>query len=31
MTFRDHNITEFEDDFGVKKTLECNERLLCSK
>ena len=26
MTFRDHNITEFEDDFGTKKTLECNER-----
>ncbi len=26
MTFRDHNITEFEDDFGNKKTLECNER-----
>jgi 2-polyprenyl-3-methyl-5-hydroxy-6-metoxy-1,4-benzoquinol methylase len=26
MTFRDHNITEFEDDFGDKKTLECNER-----
>ena len=26
MTFRDHNITEFEDDFGKKKTLECNER-----
>ena len=25
MTFRDHNITEFEDDFGNKKTLECNE------
>ncbi len=26
MTFRDHNITEFEDDYGNKKTLECNER-----
>lgn len=26
MTFRDHNITEFEDDSGNKKTLECNER-----
>ncbi len=26
MTFRDHNITEFEDDFGNKKVLECNER-----
>ncbi len=26
MTFRDHNITVFEDDFGNKKTLECNER-----
>jgi len=26
MTFRDHNTTEFEDDFGNKKTLECNER-----
>jgi 2-polyprenyl-3-methyl-5-hydroxy-6-metoxy-1,4-benzoquinol methylase len=26
MTFRDHNITEFEDDFGNIKTLECNER-----
>ena len=26
MTFRDHNITEFEDDFGNKKTLDCNER-----
>jgi 2-polyprenyl-3-methyl-5-hydroxy-6-metoxy-1,4-benzoquinol methylase len=26
MTFRDFNITEFEDDFGNKKTLECNER-----
>lgn len=26
MTFRDHNITEFEDDFGNKRTLECNER-----
>lgn len=26
MTFRDHNVTEFEDDFGNKKTLDCNER-----
>jgi len=26
MTFRDFNITEFEDDSGNKKTLECNER-----
>jgi 2-polyprenyl-3-methyl-5-hydroxy-6-metoxy-1,4-benzoquinol methylase len=26
MTFRDHNMTEFEDDFGNKKTLDCNER-----
>jgi hypothetical protein len=26
MTFRDHNITEFEDDDGNKKMLECNER-----
>ncbi len=26
MTFRDHNITEFEDDSGNKKALECNER-----
>jgi 2-polyprenyl-3-methyl-5-hydroxy-6-metoxy-1,4-benzoquinol methylase len=26
MTFRDHNTTEFEDDLGNKKTLECNER-----
>ena len=26
MTFRDHNITEFLDDNGIKKTLECNER-----
>ena len=26
MTFRDHNITEFEDDDGNKKTLESNER-----
>lgn len=26
MTFRDLNITEFEDDLGNKKTLECNER-----
>jgi 2-polyprenyl-3-methyl-5-hydroxy-6-metoxy-1,4-benzoquinol methylase len=26
MTFRDHNITELEDDDGNKKTLESNER-----
>jgi SAM-dependent methyltransferase len=26
MTFRDFNITEFEDDFGNKKRLESNER-----
>jgi len=26
MTFRDYNITTFEDDFGNKKELECNER-----
>ncbi|MCD4785844.1 MAG: class I SAM-dependent methyltransferase, partial [Candidatus Eremiobacteraeota bacterium] len=26
MTFRDHNITTVEDDFGNKKELECNER-----
>ncbi len=26
MTFRDHNITELEDDSGKKITLECNER-----
>jgi 2-polyprenyl-3-methyl-5-hydroxy-6-metoxy-1,4-benzoquinol methylase len=26
MTFRDHNITEIEDDLGNKKILECNER-----
>ena len=26
MTFRDHNILEFEDDSGDKKTIECNER-----
>ena len=26
MTFRDHNITEFVDDDGNKKKLECNER-----
>jgi 2-polyprenyl-3-methyl-5-hydroxy-6-metoxy-1,4-benzoquinol methylase len=26
MTFRDHNIVEFEDDDGNKKTLECNEK-----
>lgn len=26
MTFRDHNITEFEDDSGNKKVLESNER-----
>lgn len=26
MTFRDHNITTVEDDFGNKKELHCNER-----
>lgn len=26
MTFRDHNITSFEDDSGIKTDLECNER-----
>jgi 2-polyprenyl-3-methyl-5-hydroxy-6-metoxy-1,4-benzoquinol methylase len=26
MTFRDHNITEIEDDGGYRKTLEANER-----
>ncbi|MFH2011171.1 MAG: class I SAM-dependent methyltransferase [Pseudomonadota bacterium] len=26
MTFRDHNITEFVDDSGNKKTLHCDER-----
>jgi len=26
MTFRDHNITELEDDSGNKMTLDCNER-----
>lgn len=26
ITFRDHNITEFVDDLGNKKTLDCNER-----
>jgi len=26
MTFRDHNITEIEDDLGNKKTLKSNER-----
>jgi 2-polyprenyl-3-methyl-5-hydroxy-6-metoxy-1,4-benzoquinol methylase len=26
MTFRDHNITEVEDDSGNKLTLDCNER-----
>lgn len=26
MTFRDHNITEFDDDQGNKKVLDCNER-----
>ncbi len=26
MTFRDHNIIEFEDDNGNKKILKCNER-----
>ncbi len=26
MTFRDYNITTFEDDSGNKKELQCNER-----
>lgn len=26
MTFRDHNVTTFEDDDGVVKELDCNER-----
>jgi 2-polyprenyl-3-methyl-5-hydroxy-6-metoxy-1,4-benzoquinol methylase len=26
MTFRDHNVTEFDDDSGNKGTVECNER-----
>ncbi len=26
MTFRDHNITEVEDDSGSRIILECNER-----
>jgi 2-polyprenyl-3-methyl-5-hydroxy-6-metoxy-1,4-benzoquinol methylase len=26
LTFRDRNVTEFTDDFGNKKTLDCNER-----
>jgi hypothetical protein len=26
MTFRDHNVTEFEDDSGNKGTIDCNER-----
>jgi len=26
MTFRDHNVTHVEDDFGNKKELKCNER-----
>jgi 2-polyprenyl-3-methyl-5-hydroxy-6-metoxy-1,4-benzoquinol methylase len=26
MTFRDHNVTEVEDDSGNKKVLQCNER-----
>ena len=26
MTFRDHNISVFEDDSGNKKELTCNER-----
>ena len=26
MTFRDFNITEFDDDYGSKKKLECHER-----
>jgi len=26
MTFREHNVTEFVDDSGNKKSLQCNER-----
>ena len=26
MTFRDHNITSFQDDEGIEKQIECNER-----
>jgi SAM-dependent methyltransferase len=26
MTFRDHNVTDFTDDLGTSKTLNCNER-----
>ena len=26
MTFRDHSVIEFEDDFGNKKQIECNQR-----
>ncbi len=26
MTFRDYNITKVEDDNGIEKELECNER-----
>ena len=26
LTFRDHFVTEFEDDFGNKKQIECNQR-----
>ena len=26
MTFRDHNTTEIEDDSGIRRKLECNER-----
>jgi hypothetical protein len=26
MTFRDHSTTQFEDDLGNKKELQCNER-----
>lgn len=26
MTSRDHNVTEFVDDFGNTKSLNCNER-----
>ena len=26
MTFRDHNITSVEDDSGITKDLDCNER-----
>lgn len=26
MTFRDHNVTSFQDDEGIEKQIECNER-----